>query len=149
MKLFFPSLIECYLFCCLTLSQRRSSFDFDVWCNMCFSCQFQTHCQVLDESNNLSTLCMFTEQRASSISEQSHEKRYLCFTFYLLKSYLDYSVFQMLSSVFWVLAFLLTLDDSAFHIGLTHWGFHSSLVIKMTVRFIKYVIPSARSNICG
>lgn len=37
----------------------------------------------------------FTEQRASSISEQSHEKRYLCFPFDSLESCLDFAVFQM------------------------------------------------------
>lgn len=46
-------------------------------------------------SLSLSSFFTFTEQRASSISEQSHEKRYLCFPLYSFESCLDFAVFQM------------------------------------------------------
>lgn len=68
----FPSLIECYLFCCRSLSLFLCIFG--------VACAFPLFLKHVvrflnNYFNSFSTFIVFTEQRASSISEQSHEKR--------------------------------------------------------------------------
>lgn len=78
---------------------------------------------------------LFTEQRPANTSEQSHEKRYLCFTFTEVSpqsNYIQYDVYVP----FWVLLFFRS-NNKWQLFSVQSWGF--SVMSNITIHLIRYV----------
>lgn len=146
----FLSVCAPYVLSCLSVAHAADYFAYQWWmysdafigicsglnlaaaCSCCIWHAGCYHSSIYCFTNCSSFL--FAEQRPSSISEQSHEKRYL------IASLLVHSCLVLMQSSCCRCAFILPPNWLSLSLtGLAHWDV--LLLINITTRFIRYLIP--------